>query len=839
MSIRFRLFPILFFCLILLQAGTSFAQDALEKSRIDSIRISLQQAEATLERKELSDKELLGLRSRVEPLVNDLQDFISEQTPRLEGIKSRLEQLGARTEAKPENPSSDSKPAAKPDVKIEKKIDTAPAVATSDSAELMKEREDQERLRKEVDSIIKIARYENERAQQILTTISERRRGLFARAMLDRNKSILSPTLWLDIVRILPTEILHVQRFFVSWWDVAINTLDTYRVLLLIGFVTALALATPRIVRFVYKFEGRADEVETPSRLAMAGTALRVIAGATLVPALICLLIYFVFEGLGIINGRVDEIARSLLSGITFLFFVRAMCMAVIPLSKPNWRIFGGDDNAASRLHWTARAAAIALVAGSVTEAVFHAVVAPLMISIAIKGVTSVVVAALIMRTLRNLIIPDPARLEDEACLGPSTAIEPERGSWLRIVGWIFCGAIIIATFTGYIALGSFLAHQIAWITTVLILLLLVLIIIDEAIGKGMSSEGMLGRQMRRTVGLKSGSIDQISILSSGLLRLIVSLIALFLVLAPWGIDGGDVNGYVRSAFFGFQIAGVTISLSTIATALTIFIVGLTLTRSIQRWLETRYLPFTGLDLGLRNSIKTIFGYVGVLIASALAFGAAGLSLDKLTIVAGALSVGIGFGLQSIVNNFVSGLILLWERPLRVGDWIAVGGEEGIVKRINVRATEIETFDKASLIVPNSEFISGRVKNWVHSNRHARIIIPISVKNTVDPKRVDAVLTAAALAHREVLSQPAPRVFFMKITDSSLDFELRCFADVDVMAITRSELLYEIYEALLREGIEMPTTTRTLEIADLERLGSAIASGMPASEIAVKKAVKP
>jgi potassium-dependent mechanosensitive channel len=223
---------------------------------------------------------------------------------------------------------------------------------------------------------------------------------------------------------------------------------------------------------------------------------------------------------------------------------------------------------------------------------------------------------------------------------------------------------------------------------------------------------------------------------------------------------------------------------------------------------------------------ETIFGYVGILIASALAFSAAGLSLDKLTIVAGALSVGIGFGLQSIVNNFVSGLILLWERPLRVGDWIAVGGEEGIVKRINVRATEIETFDKASLIVPNSEFISGRVKNWVHSNHQARIIIPISVKNSTDPKRIEAILSEVALAHREVLSQPAPRVLFMKITDSSLDFELRCIVDVDVMAITRSELLFALYARLQTEGIDMPMTTRTVEIADMDKLGSAIAASM-------------
>ena len=124
----------------------------------------------------------------------------------------------------------------------------------------------------------------------------------------------------------------------------------------------------------------------------------------------------------------------------------------------------------------------------------------------------------------------------------------------------------------------------------------------------------------------------------------------------------------------------------------------------------------------VRNSIITVAGYVGVIISGAVAFSYLGLSLDKLAIVAGALSVGIGFGLQSIVNNFVSGLILLWERPIRVGDLMVVGDNEGYVRRINVRATEIETFDRSTVIVPNSNLISGVVKNRVRSDRIVRVI---------------------------------------------------------------------------------------------------------------------
>jgi potassium-dependent mechanosensitive channel len=817
-----NIFYLVFFIIFNILTSISFAQSAVDTLSVDGIRASLQQIEATLERKDLSDKELLDLRTRVEPLVENLKEYIAKQTPKLEGLKARVEQLTPKDSATKELVPKDAvKGETKPDAP-EPDIKT-PSV--SESLSLVKEREDQARILKETDANLRSARYEAERGQQLLNTISERRRVLFTRALLDRSQSLISPTLWLDIAQILPNEMRLIGRFFGEWWGSAYQNLDLWRVFILAGFIVTLLILAPRVLRFIYKFEGRSKTITTPTRLLKAITALRIIFGATIAPALICFLSYFVIKSLGLISGRIDDLGLSLSFGISFLFFARAMNRAIIPATEPNWRIFNMRDELAAKLQWVVASVSLTLIIGKMVEALFHAIVAPLTIIIAIKGVIAVIVAAIIVQALRSLTV-ETIPVLDEDCFGPNTSIEPEKANWFRIAGWVFCAIILLATATGFIAFASFLSTQIVWVVTVIILLMLALIIIDEVIGRGMSSEGLLGRRMKNSVGLKTGSIDQISIISSGLLRLTVFFIALFLVLAPWGVDSGDLTGYLKSAFFGFSVAGVTISFSTIASALIIFILGVTLTRSIQRWLDLRYLPFTGLDVGLRNSIKTIFGYVGILIASALAFSAAGLSLDKLTIVAGALSVGIGFGLQSIVNNFVSGLILLWERPLRVGDWIAVGGEEGIVKRINVRATEIETFDKASLIVPNSEFISGRVKNWVHSNHQARIIIPISVKNSTDPKRIEAILSEVALAHREVLSQPAPRVLFMKITDSSLDFELRCIVDVDVMAITRSELLFALYARLQTEGIDMPMTTRTVEIADMDKLGSAIAASM-------------
>ncbi len=794
----------------------SFAQEVTDAARIETIRAILQQVDSSLERKTLSDGELTEIRAKVEPLVEELQVYSLKQSTKLEAMKTRLEQLVPKEATKNE---------VKP-TEIVPEVETpqsSVAIPDVNKERIAQEKAAQDKQIKDLDNSLRIARYETEHGQQILGAISERRRSLFTQALLDRNQSIISARLWLGIARDMPTEMKLLLKFFGDWFNDAVQNLDFLHVGALIAFVAVLFLAVPRLLKLIAHFEGQTKDEKPKKRLRQAITALRVIVGATILPAIICLAVFLVSQFLGLVNNKTSHVVRVVLLGVVFLFFVRAMCRAVIPSDLPNWRVFGGSDKLAQKLTWLSSSVALTLVLGKICETLFHVIVAPLMILIAIKGVTAVIIAALIIRALLSFTEQEK---QSEDTPEPDLN-KQDHANWVRIVGWFFCAAILSSASTGYIALASFLAVQIVWVATVIVFLALVLIIIDELIGKGMSSEGLLGQRVRNSVGLKSGSIDQISILSSGLLRIVALLIALFLVLAPWGVDSGDLTGYLKSAFFGFSVAGVTISLSTTATALIIFVIGLTLTRAIQRWLDTKYLPFTGLDIGLRNSIKTIFGYIGVFIASALAFSAAGLSLDKLTIVAGALSVGIGFGLQSIVNNFVSGLILLWERPLRVGDWIAVGGEEGIVKKINVRATEIETFDKASLIVPNSEFISGRVKNWVHSTRYARIIIPISVKNTTDPKKMDRLLTEVALAHREILSQPAPKVFFIKITDSSLDFELRCFADVDVMGATKSELLFAIYERLQTDGIDMPLSTRTIEIADFERLGSVIASSIP------------
>jgi potassium-dependent mechanosensitive channel len=303
-------------------------------------------------------------------------------------------------------------------------------------------------------------------------------------------------------------------------------------------------------------------------------------------------------------------------------------------------------------------------------------------------------------------------------------------------------------------------------------------------------------------IGLKREALEQVIVLIQGFSRIALSVTAILAILAPWGIQSQDMFGSLRAAYFGFKVGDLTISVSSLLMSVGVFVFGILVTRAVQSWLVSDYLPRTRLDAGLNNSIKTIFGYVGFVVALFLGFAQMGLDFQKLTIVAGALGVGIGFGLQSIVNNFVSGLILLWERGIRVGDWILVGTEEGFVRRINARATEIETMDRSTLIVPNATLVSGLVKNRVHADRVGRIIMALNVRFDSDPDAVREILIEVARAQDLILKIPAPLVLFQEFADWALKFELICFVDeVEMAGKVKSEMNFDLHRRLKEASI--------------------------------------
>ncbi|MBQ3695685.1 MAG: mechanosensitive ion channel [Alphaproteobacteria bacterium] len=231
--------------------------------------------------------------------------------------------------------------------------------------------------------------------------------------------------------------------------------------------------------------------------------------------------------------------------------------------------------------------------------------------------------------------------------------------------------------------------------------------------------------------------------------------------------------------------------------------------RAMLRWIQHH----DKIDKGIYYSFVTLLGYVGWVIAAWGGLSLLGVNLQSLAVIVGALSVGIGFGLQHIVNNFISGLLILFERPIRKGDWIKVNGHEGIVKSVHIRSTELETFDKTSILIPNADVLSNSLENVTKGDSHGRMIVSVGVSYNSDLRLVEKILLDIANKDEGLLQDPAPFVLLTDFADSCIQFELRgVLKDVTKGLATKSRIRFAIWDAFKQHNIEIPFPQRVVHL---------------------------
>jgi small-conductance mechanosensitive channel len=303
-------------------------------------------------------------------------------------------------------------------------------------------------------------------------------------------------------------------------------------------------------------------------------------------------------------------------------------------------------------------------------------------------------------------------------------------------------------------------------------------------------------------------------------LRILFFFTVLFMSISAllyiWGSSQQRLSSLINTLKSGVDIGSMHFDLLNIIYALLALIITLSILPFVKNQLIASWLTHSNLSRGAKDATQTLVGYIGIVIAILWALSILGVDFKNIAIIAGALSVGIGFGLQTIVNNFVSGLILLFERPIRRGDWIVVGSTEGYVRNISIRSTTIETFNRADVIVPNSELISNQVTNWMLSNNTGRLIAPIGVAYGSDIEKVMDILKSIAAEHPDIIADQAHyrvRVLFKEFGDNSLNFELRCYVrNVDDRMLILSDVNLAIDREFRKAEIEVPFPQRVVHV---------------------------
>lgn len=462
------------------------------------------------------------------------------------------------------------------------------------------------------------------------------------------------------------------------------------------------------------------------------------------------------------------------------IFLARWLALHVFPKGEvgPGRLRLTEEERAEGRVH------AVLLGLFLMVEALRQALMDPVRVPEAATSVTSFPVFVLVSLSLFRV-----GRLLRRH-LAAATPADEGAAFRDRLIGLLGAASVAIAvagavlSAVGYVAAGA---------------ALLIPAVLSLALIAGLSIlQDLIGRVYAMVTGRSDGQDALLPVLAG--FMLVVCALPLFALI--WGAREADIAELFTRFGEGFALGQTRISPTSFGVFVLVFGVGFLVTRLVQGVLRTTILPKTRLDLGGQNAVTAGTGYLGIFLAGLIAINAAGIDLSGLAIVAGALSLGIGFGLQNIVQNFVSGIILLIERPVSEGDWIEVGTTQGIVKTISVRSTRIQTFDRTDVIVPNADLVSGRVTNWTRFNLTGRLIVPVNIGIGSDTEKVERILREVAEAQPLVILNPPPLVVLMGFGNNLLNYEVRVILrDVNFSLQVRTAMNRTIVKRFIEEKI--------------------------------------
>jgi potassium-dependent mechanosensitive channel len=745
-------------------------------AKLEEWRKQIKAAEDIVTGKTASDEQLRDVPEQLEALRAEIVEQRTSLRPKLDEARARLDRLGPA-------PEKDG-PKESPETTAQRERLSAEFAA--------------------IDGLMKQADVVLVRAKQLADTANAERRERFTKLLFRPVPSFYSNVLPSALER-APLQIKSMLNAFGDWIVRAVGNGPPLILLLLLAPIGAAIAARRLLIRIAtFRAAKRQRTKKADLTLQQRGSAAVLNALRHAAPAWAALgAFYLLASAAELADPSWDGfLAKASLATAWASFLVTVVRQSLVP-TIPSHRLVAVGDALAQRLALLLWILIAVWLFDQIWGLADRVVFTPYQMTVFRSTVVSVLYSAILIALLMPIRSGSVAR----------------NGSDVKWPGWLFwsvalsAGFLIIAVLLGYPELARFVgAHLVS--TAGVLWLMYLLHLVAESIS---SVSVISGRQIEEE-GAPENEADAPSLLTiriiAGLLMdIIIVLVGITILLLLWRFDWVEVKGWIQAAFFGVQFGDLRISLQSVLIALGVFAVGLLLTRFVQRWFIGRAFAGRQKDSGLQESTRIGLGYVGFVLSALAGMSYLGLDFSSLAIVAGALSVGIGFGLQSIVNNFVSGVILLVERPIKIGDWIEVAGFEGAVKKISVRSTEIETIYRQSVIIPNANLITNPVTNWMHADRTCRLDLPIGVAYGTDVTLLRTTLLGVAAAHRAVLKHPVPVLHFAGFGDSSLDFQLRVFLrDAGQRVATASELRFAVLAALTDAGIEIPFPQRDVHI---------------------------
>ncbi len=636
----------------------------------------------------------------------------------------------------------------------------------------------------------------------------------------------------LDNILVKQSSIFHPQEFWQSLskfadfvFDLVQSPLNWYQnlsaerqetvknnILTVIIVMFGALIAGYLLSRYIKRWFGYKADIERPdySQKVRAGIWMFIARGA--IPAAIIGAFLFWLKNNPFVNGDsfgllLNTAARYLL----YYYLTKAVVRVLFTPANEKWRIIEVPDECAKAISSSLIFSSAAICIVSFFQSLADHMNYDSSIIYSLKIFANAVKAFCVVLVARRALYNNQTLSDDEISEDTPVA-ELSTSSKVSLFIAFAMGAAFLLSLFGYIRLSEYIINRFI----VSAIAIGIFYIIDKLL-RGIFHRLLLFRFWVRTFRINRRTLVKTEFWFGLLLTPVIWIFAILALLAVWGVSVDLLLARVKSFLVGFNIGGIHISITSILLGLICFFIMLSLFKMLKNSFISGNLSKIEMSDGLRNSVVSSISFLGFIVSGLLAIAVMGGSLSSIAIIAGALSFGVGLGLQNMVSNLAAGMTILWERPIKIGDWVVINGQEGIVRQINMRSTELEAGDKSTIIIPNSDILSKSLVNYTYNGRSGRVAVKVGVGYESDIAQVRKALLEIAASNKNVLPNPAPTVSINNLGDSSLEFQLVCFtANVFNRGAIGDDLREKIITRFRELNINIPFPQRTVYLENPE-----------------------